>query len=356
MQHSRLKFGTIYILLSLTLIVTILLSIRVGAVEVTYREIFLVLSKALGFSPQEKVNGVIEGLFLQIRLPRVLLCVIVGAGLSVSGTLMQALFRNPIVEPGLIGTSSGAALGAALIFVTGRTFASSLSPVLGPLILPLSAFLFGLVATLLVYRFSTFLGKVNVPTMILVGIAINAIAASGTGFLSYIARDPQARSITFWNLGTFSGADWPSVALVFAATLPAIVLAFRHAKALNALLLGEEEAGYLGINTSKLKIRIILINTLMVAVSTSVVGVIGFVGLIVPHLLRVMGGSDNRFLIIGSALLGGILMSAADMLSRSLLAPAELPIGIVTALVGAPVFLWILRKQKSPERKGGFYA
>jgi iron complex transport system permease protein len=356
MQISRLKFSTIYLALVVVLIISTMLSIHAGAVDVSYREIVLSFAKALGFHPSAKLDPVQEGLFMQIRLPRIILCMIVGAGLSVSGALMQALFRNPIVEPGLIGTSSGAAFGAALVFVVGKTFVSQFSPFLGTLILPLSAFVFGLAATLLVYKLSSSFGKVSVATMILVGIAVNAIAAGGTGFLSYMARDPQARSITFWSLGTFSGADWPSVYLVFTATLISILAALRYSKGLNALLLGEEEAGYLGVDTEKLKIRIILVNTLMVAVGTSVVGVIGFVGLIVPHLLRMVKSSDNRFLIIGSALLGAILMNAADMVSRVLLAPAELPIGIVTAIVGAPVFLIILKRQSGPDKKGGFYA
>ncbi len=351
-----MKFGSIYLCLGIGLVISVLLSIRAGAVDVSYREIIISLAKACGLHPATEIDRIQEGLFMQIRLPRVLLCVAVGAGLSVSGALMQALFRNPIVEPGLIGTSAGSAFGAALVFVAGRTLFIELSPVLGALILPCSAFVFGLLSTLIVYRLSSAAGKVSAATMILVGIAVNAVAASGTGFLSYIARDPQARSITFWSLGTFSGADWPSVYLVGAVTLVCILAALRFSKSLNALLLGEEEAGYLGIDPDKLKMRILLVNTAMVAIATSVVGVIGFVGLIVPHLLRLFKSADNRFLIIGSALLGGILMTAADMLSRVLLAPAELPIGIVTALVGAPVFLWILGRQKSGERKGGFYA
>jgi iron complex transport system permease protein len=188
----------------------------------------------------------------------------------------------------------------------------------------------------------------------LVGVAINALAASGTGFLSYIARDPQARSIIFWNLGTFSGATWNSVMLVYAVTIPSILLVLRYSKALNALLLGESEAGYLGVNTDSLKRKVILLNTCMVAIATSVVGVIGFVGLIVPHLLRMIKSSDNRFLIIGSAFAGAIIMNVADIVSRVIIAPAELPIGIVTSFVGAPVFIWILLRQKGG--KGGFYA
>lgn len=331
-------------------------AIRTGAVDISYKTIFVAISKALGFHPDTKTASLEEGVFMQIRFPRVLLCVIVGAGLSVSGALMQALFRNPIVEPGLVGTSSGAAFGAALIFVVGKGFFEQLSPILGIMVLPFSAFIFSLIATMLVYKLSASFNKVTVSVMILVGIAINAIAASCTGFLSYIARDPQARSIIFWNLGTFSGANWDSVMLVYAVTIPCIFFALRYSKALNALLLGEAEAGYLGINTEKLKIRIIFLNTLIVATGTSVVGVIGFIGLIVPHLLRMIKSSDNRFLIIGSALLGASIMNIADMTSRVIIAPAELPIGIVTAFVGAPVFIWLLRRQRGLNSKGGFYA
>ena len=352
MDTHRLKYGTLYLIFAILLALSMLCAIRTGAVDITFREIFLSISHALGLNTSDKVQPIIEGLFLQIRLPRVLLCVIVGAGLSVSGALMQALFRNPIVEPGLIGTSSGAAFGAALIFVVGKSFFAQFSHVLGIFILPLSAFIFSLIATFLVYRFSSTKGKITTATMILVGVAINAIAASCTGFLSYIARDPQARSITFWNLGTFSGANWDSVCLVYAVTIPSILLVLRYSKALNALLLGEEEAGYLGVDTEKLKIKVIVLNTLIVAVGTSVVGVIGFVGLIVPHLLRMIKTSDNSFLIIGSIFVGAIIMNIADMTSRIIIAPAELPIGIVTSFVGAPVFIWILRRQK----KGGFYA
>jgi iron complex transport system permease protein len=331
-----------------------LLAIRTGAVDITYKEIFVSLAKAFGFHPDAKIAAIQEGVFMQIRLPRVLLCVIVGAGLSVSGALMQALFRNPIVEPGLIGTSSGAAFGAALVFVVGKNFFAQYSQILGNMALPTSAFVFSLIATTLVYKLSSSFGKVTVSVMILVGVAVNAIAASCTGFLSYIARDPQARSITFWNLGTFSGADWNAVILVYAVTIPSIILVLRYSKALNALLLGEAEASYLGINTNSLKTKIILLNTFIVAIATSVVGVIGFVGLIVPHLLRMIKGSDNRFLIIGSAFVGAILMNIADMVSRVIIAPAELPIGIVTSFVGAPVFIWLLLRQKGG--KGGFYA
>jgi iron complex transport system permease protein len=182
------------------------------------------------------------------------------------------------------------------------------------------------------------------------------MANGGTGFFAYVARDPQARSITFWNLGTLSGADWRGVVLVGFSTLLGIGLSLRHSKALNALMLGEEEAGYLGFRTEKLKRRVILINTFLVAMATSLVGVIAFVGLIVPHMLRLVRSSDNRFLIIGSALLGAILLNLADLVARVVVAPSEFPIGIITAFVGAPVFLYMLISNTRKMQKGGFYA
>ncbi len=257
---------------------------------------------------------------------------------------MQALFRNPIVEPGLIGTSSGAAFGASLYFVLGSVIKFHL----GEWTLPLAACIGGAVSTVCVFLLSRnrATGKSSVVALLLMGLAINALFLSGVGFLSYLARDPQARSITFWNLGTLSGANWISVTIIGVVTIVCTVISMRYAKQLNALMMGEDEAIFLGVNLKWLQIIVITLNVLLVAVSTAFMGVISFVGLVVPHLLRLMGGSDNRFLIIGSAIVGGILLSMADLVSRLLLAPAELPIGIVTALVGVPVFITLLRKKQ----------
>jgi iron complex transport system permease protein len=227
---------------------------------------------------------------------------------------------------------------------------------MGELLMPVCAFMGGLVATVIVYYFSASLNRVNISVMILAGIAVNAIANGATGFLAYIARDPQARSITFWNLGSFAGANWAAVAFAGASTIVGFFLSLRFAKSLNTLQLGDTEAGYLGVNTERLKISIILINTLFVSIATSLVGIIAFVGLIIPHLLRLMKGSDNRYLIIGSALLGAIVLSITDMVCRVVIAPAEMPIGIITAFIGAPVFLWLLNRMKNNGQKGGFYA
>lgn len=349
----NIPYRTIYIGLLVLLIFLILLSASVGAVMLSNAEIINIIKHKAGFT-HVFVNPIHEGLFFQIRLPRTILCVFVGAALSVSGAMMQSLFRNPIVEPGLIGTSAGSALGAATIIVLGNAAYFDNLSFLGDLMLPLCAFAGGLIATLLVYYFSASISHINISVMILAGIAINAIANAGTGFLAYIARDPQARSITFWNLGSLSGASWKAVWIVGASTIAGITMALRFAKPLNALQLGDDEARYLGVNTRRMKMNVILINTLLVSIATALVGVIGFVGLIVPHFLRIVKGSDNRYLILGSALLGACILLMADIICRIIIAPAEMPIGIVTAIVGAPVFLFLLNRYKK-SAKGGFY-
>jgi iron complex transport system permease protein len=297
--------------------------------------------------------NIYEGVFLQIRLPRVLLCMITGAALSVSGVLMQGLFRNPIVEPGLIGTSSGAAFGASIVFVLSASLNKEIQQIAGPLLVPLFAFGGGLLATYIVYVLAKGADRLNVTSILLIGIAVNAVGLSGTGFMSYIARDPQARSITFWNLGTFSGASWLQVWITGSVVCFVCFFSFRYAKQLNTLILGEEEANYAGVDTEKLKKRVMLINTAMVSVATAFVGVISFMGLIVPHLMRLILGSDHKKLIPASMIAGAILLTIADMGARLLLAPAEIPIGIITSLVGAPIFIILLKQAHILKRKGG---
>lgn len=351
---KHISYSSLYILLFIALIVLIIISAGTGAVPLSFGEIWDIVKHKLGWIEGSSINTIHEGVFFEIRLPRTLLCVLVGAALSVSGALMQSLFRNPIVEPGLIGTSAGSALGAALVIVLGNNVLFNSISFLGDLLMPFCAFLGGLAATLVVYKFSASLQRVNISIMILAGIAINAIASGATGFLAYMARDPQARSITFWNLGSLASANWQAVGIVAVSTISGFLLALRFAKPLNALQLGDAEAGYLGIHTERLKISVILVNTLLVSIATSLVGIIAFVGLIVPHMLRLLKGSDNRYLIIGSALLGAIVLILTDMISRVVIAPAEMPIGIVTAFIGAPIFLGLLSRFKTKEG-GGFY-
>ena len=340
------------VLLALMILV-MLLAIAFGAVSIRVSDMFSSLGHF--FSGQKPAN-IHEGVFLQLRLPRVLLCAITGAILSVSGVLMQGLFRNPIVEPGLVGTSAGAAFGASVIFVLGAKFSPGMKAYVGPLLVPLFAFAGGLLATFVVYSLARNAKRVSIMSLLLIGIAVNAVGLSGTGFMSYIARDPQARSITFWNLGTFSGASWLQVFIVGTVAAIIFMVSLRYSKQLNALLLGEEEASYLGVDTNKLKRRIMILNTAMVSVATAFVGVISFMGLIVPHVLRLLIGSDNKRLLPASMILGALLLTLADMGARLLLAPAEIPIGIITSLVGAPVFIILLKKFNVLQQKGGYHA
>jgi iron complex transport system permease protein len=325
-------------------VVTVLVlvaSIRYGAIDFSVTEISRALTSLLPGHPEPTLD---QRIFLELRFPRAILCLVVGASLGVGGTLMQALFRNPIVEPGLVGTSSGAAFGSALFFVLGGVLhiGTSLWS------LPVAACIGGVISTYLVFLLARSRedGRASIVMLLLTGLAVNALFMSGIGFLSYIARDPQARSITFWSLGTLSGANWKAVAVVTVSTIAGTVIALRYAKALNALMIGEEEATYLGINVNRLKWLILSVNVLIVAVATAFTGVISFVGLIVPHILRMIGGADNRFLILGSALMGATFLTLADLMARLVVRPAELPIGILTSAVGVPVFIFLLRRRQ----------
>ena len=339
MFQNKKQYSLFFILLLVLGIVTVL-SMIYGAVNISIDDIVNSMIHSFRNSDNMPLN---ERIFIDIRLPRSVLCIFVGASLAVGGTLMQALFRNPIIEPGLIGTSSGAAFGASLYFVLGSTFSFNANEWTLPFAACLGAFL----STFLVFILSQSNqnNKSSITKLLLTGIAINALFLSAVGFLSYIARDPQARSITFWNLGTLSGANWNSCIIVGAVSICCISIALTYSKQLNALMIGEEEASFLGVNIKQLKIKILLVNVVLIAVSTSFVGVISFVGLIVPHLLRMINGSDNRFLIINSAVLGALLLSIADLLSRLIISPAELPIGIITSVVGVPVFIVLLGKK-----------
>lgn len=350
MMRNQRSFILVLLLL---LIVTVILAIAIGAVHISLSDM---MAACRHIFRNKEIASIREHVFLQLRLPRVLLTCITGAILAVSGVLMQGLFRNPIVEPGLVGTSSGAAFGASVVFVLAAGWSPSLKEMAGPLLVPIFAFGGALLATWLVYTLSKSAKHVSIITLLLTGVAINAVCLSGTGFMSYIARDPQARSITFWNLGTFSGATWTQVLLT--ASVAAIVFLFslRYGKQLNAMLLGEEEAGYLGVDTERLKKIIMIINTAMVAVATSFVGVISFVGLVVPHMMRSLIGSDSRKLLPASMITGAILLTVADLLARILIAPAEIPVGIITSLTGAPVFIFLLKRMHVLQQKGGGYA
>jgi len=338
---SRAPFARTHAVLAIILAATVVAAAGIGAYAFAPDRMVRLLAEGAGWLPRVPADALDRSVFLQLRLPRVVLAGLTGAVLAVCGTVMQGLFRNPIVEPGLVGTSAGAAFGAALVFVLGVPIFAP-GGALGAFALPFCAFLGALGATWLTFRMASAFGRVNVFTLLLAGIAVNALCGAGTGFMSYVARDPQARNITFWSLGTFTTANWRGVGLLAAAFAIGFAGVVREARGLNALMLGEDEAASLGVDPAALTRRLLVLNTLMVAVATSMVGVIAFVGLVVPHVLRLTRSSNYAFLIPASALLGAAFAEVVDVAARLVIRPAELPIGILTAVVGAPVFLAIL--------------
>lgn len=282
----------------------------------------------------------------QIRLPRTLLCMLIGAILAICGTVTQGLFRNPLAEPGIIGVSAGAMLGAGFAIVTFTNLDLVSDLVTSLIALPMFAFMGGALTTWVVYIIGTNRFGTSVSIMLLAGIAITMLAGAGINSLSFFADDQQLRDISLWSMGSLAAADWPSIGL---CTITLIILLWyflNNAESLNALLLGEAEASHLGIPVQKLKRYLILMTAFGVGVSVSISGVIGFIGLVIPHLGRMMFGPDHRRLLPISAFLGALLLTLADMLSRIVVAPAELPVGIITALMGAPFFIYLLYKQK----------
>lgn len=280
----------------------------------------------------------------EIRLPRTLLCIAVGGILGLCGAVMQGLFRNPLADPGIIGVSGGAALGAALAIVLLTPLNQQWQATLGIGLLPLLAFLGGALTTTLVYLLGTREGGTSVTVMLLAGVAITALSGAVIGLLTYLADDQMLRDLSLWQMGTLAAGKPADVALALLTLAILIWLFLRDANPLNALLLGEGEARHLGVDVQALKRRLILLTAAGVGVAVAVSGMIGFVGLVVPHLVRLMAGPNHVRLLPLSALLGAALLLGADMLARTLLAPAELPVGIITALLGAPFFIWLLIK------------
>ena len=281
-----------------------------------------------------------------LRVPRVILGMLIGASLAVSGAVMQGLFRNPLADPGLVGVSAGAGLGAIGVIVLGGSFLAPVTAAFGIYALPFAAFLGGLATTLILYRVATRRGQTSVATMLLAGIALGALAGAASGLLVYVADDRQLRDLTFWNLGSLAGATWTKIAAAGPIIALTLVASPFLARGLNGLSLGETTAHHLGIPVQRLKNVAIVMVAAAVGASVAVSGGIGFVGIVVPHLLRLAIGPDHRYLLPASALLGACLLLVADAVSRTVVAPAELPIGIVTAAVGAPFFLWILLRRR----------
>ncbi|MDG2088088.1 MAG: iron ABC transporter permease [Arenicellaceae bacterium] len=279
----------------------------------------------------------------EIRLPRVLLSMLAGIVLAMSGAVLQGLFRNPLADPSLIGASAGASTGASLAILLGSTLTIG-SGLAGLSVVAMGAFIGSSLAVWLVYRLSAGPRGTSVSTMLLVGIAISALAAALNNLMGFVADNEMLRRMSLWQMGNLDLADWNRVKLGSVMLIAFVLLLYRQAISLNAMLLGESEAHHLGVPVEALKRRLILVTALGVGVCTAMVGTIAFVGLIVPHLVRLISGPDHRTLLPASGLLGGVLLMLADSLARVVIAPAELPVGVITALLGVPFFILLLRQ------------
>ncbi|GLO51123.1 Hemin transport system permease protein HmuU [compost metagenome] len=345
-MKQRVQPRTLFVCLSLLCLLAVWLSLALGPVSLPLFDTLRAGLRLLGLPIAADGLQQAEMILGQIRLPRTLLGLAVGAVLALSGVAMQGLFRNPLADPGLVGVAAGAAVGAAVAIV-GGSWLGGMPDVLAPYLLSLCAFIGGLGVTALVYRLGRRDGQTNVATMLLAGVAMTALGGAAVGLFSYLADDATLRTLTFWNLGSLNGASyqrlWPLllVAVGVAVWLP------RRAKALNAMLLGESEARHLGIDVERLKRELVFCTALGVGAAVAAAGLIGFIGLVVPHLVRLLAGPDHRVVLPASLLAGGVLMLFADLAARLLLAPAELPIGIVTAFIGAPFFLFLLIRGRS---------
>jgi iron complex transport system permease protein len=340
------NYSLIIIVLFVLLIAVMIVSACIGAVQIRLAELLSIIAYHSGIDKQANYQPQLEAVLFAIRFPRVLLGVLVGAGLGISGASLQGLFRNPLADSGLIGIASGASLFAVMMIVLEATIFIQIQEALGYYALSLAAFFGACITTFVIYRISVHQGKSDITTLLLGGIAINALSGSLIGLMTYMATDEQLRNITFWNLGSLGGASWKSVAtlLPFIA-IPVIVLPFMG-KSLNAFALGESQARHMGVNTAFIKRIVIVLATMAVGSSVAVSGIIGFIGLIIPHIIRMAFGSDHRLLIPASAILGAAVLTLADLISRTIVAPAELPLGIVTALLGSPIFIYIVVNQK----------
>lgn len=328
-----------YVLIAL-LVISVVASLAIGASGTSLWGVLIGMTR--GETP-----SLSDGIVLwHIRFPRTIVGLMVGAALAVSGALMQGLFRNPLADPGIVGVSAGASLGAIAAIVLGGVLPIAVQSMLGYYLVPAAAFIGSWISTLVLYRVATRQGRTSVAVMLLAGIALGALTGALAGALIYMADDTQLRDLTFWGMGSLAGATWSKLLTGLPVILPAMVAAPFLARGLNGLALGEAAAFHLGIPVQKVKNITILSVAAASGGAVALSGGIGFVGIVVPHLLRLISGPDHRYLLRNSALLGAALLLCADVISRVIIAPSELPIGIITAILGGPFFMWILLRQR----------
>ncbi|MFD6333579.1 FecCD family ABC transporter permease [Streptomyces niveus] len=326
------------------LLLLALLSAGLGAYDIPLGDVLSSVRHRIGLGGAA-LERVPESVLWNVRLPRVVLALLVGASLGCAGALMQGVFGNPLAEPGVIGISAGAAVGAVASIALGLSF-------LGNWTVTVCAFVSGLLTVLLVYAMSRSGGRTEVVTLILTGIAVNAFAGALIGLSIFFADNAQISQITFWQLGSLAQATWPKVLAVLPCALLGLAVAPFYARKLDLLALGERPARHLGVDVERLRIVLVLVVALLTAAAVAVAGIITFVGLLVPHLLRMANGPGHRFLVPGSALGGALVLVAGDLAARTVATPAELPLGVLTALFGSPFFFWLLRRTR--RRQGGW--
>ncbi len=316
----------------------------IGAYQVDFFRVWEIIAHNLLGTPSRADTT--ENLIVwTIRFPRMIAAFLIGAGLASSGAVMQGMFRNPLADPGLIGVSAGASVMAAIAIVLAGVWFTAAQKILGFWLIPVFAFVGGVTVTVFIYTISITERGVSVVTMLLAGIAINAIVSSISGTMTYIATDAQLRDIAFWSLGSLGGISWKYIPIALVLLFVCLAIT-RLARGLNALLLGEAEARHMGIDTTQFNRWCVVLTALAVAICVSIAGPIAFVGIVVPHVIRLLAGPDHRFLLPNSMVLGGCLVLFSDILARTMFPPAEIPIGIITAAIGAPFFLYVLLRNK----------
>jgi len=331
---------------AVSLIAAIVLATGYGAVAIAPQDMFSILATGFGWETAATVDDTQRMVLLAIRLPRVCLGILTGAVLAAAGAALQGLFRNPLADPALIGISTGAALAAAAAIVLGGAVVVYLPAVLAAYLLPLAAFVGGLAATATVYRIACRDGRTEIATLLLAGIALNAIAGAGIGLLIFLSDDQQLRNLNFWLLGSLGGVTWVKLLPTMPVMAIPVLWLLTLSRQLNAFLLGETEALHLGFSVERTKRLILVLVALSVGAAVALTGVIGFVGLVVPHMVRLAIGPDHRIVLPASVLLGATLVLAADLAARTIVAPAELSIGILTSCLGGPFFLWLLIRRR----------
>ncbi|MEM7401334.1 MAG: iron ABC transporter permease [Pseudomonadota bacterium] len=343
-NRHRQRLWTL-IILAIGLLISLIMGLAIGPLQIPATTVISILADLINPFVERQHDHVQETVVQSLRGPRVLLGMIVGAALAVAGACFQALFRNPLADPGVIGVSAGAATAAVTYIVVGQQFIITLfgyAPVYG---LPISAMLGALLSVYLLYLFANRASGIDVATLLLAGIAVNAFCAAITGVLVFISDDQQLRELTFWTLGSLARAQWEAVLPAFLWIMITLLILITRGKALNALALGEADAFHLGFNVQRLKQILILFGAASVGAAVALTGVIGFIGLVIPHIVRLLIGADNRYVLPGSAIAGAGLILLADLLARIIVQPTEMPIGIITSILGAPFFLYLLRKR-----------